>query len=351
MYEQLTISEFIALKHYQYLLLDVRSPAEYTHAHIPSAHNLPLFTNNERAQVGTAYKQVSRQAAIKIGLTYFGPKLNPIIIQVETLLSKYKKPEKVTIVVHCWRGGMRSAAVAWLLNLYGFKVAIITGGYKQYRNWALAQFELPYKFIVLGGYTGSGKTEILEALEKMGQPVINFEKLAKHKGSAYGNLDLLPQPSQEMFENQLAMQLYHNKNNTTWIEDESQRIGTVQLPNHIFALKQEAQHYFIIIPFEARLQFIVTQYGKYTQEKLINATIRIKKRLGGLETKNVINHLIENDLTNAFGILLTYYDKEYTKGMQRKEGVMQNGIQVTSLQVHDSANAQLILLTLNKDNV
>jgi tRNA 2-selenouridine synthase len=151
-----------------YLIIDVRSPGEYAHAHIPTAFSLPLFTDEERAAIGTTYKQESREAAIKLGLPFFGTKMQNMIEQVEGWATVYEKTnaKKPTILVHCWRGGMRSAAVAWLLDLYGFKTEQLTGGYKAYRNWVLAQFEKNYTMKVLGGFTGSGKTEILLQLQK-----------------------------------------------------------------------------------------------------------------------------------------------------------------------------------------
>src|SRR5690349_23861593 len=160
------------------LLLDVRSPAEYNHAHIPGAVSFPLFTDEERKVVGTAYKQQSREAAIKIGLDYFGPKMRKMVEEAEQLTTHDSR----TVLVHCWRGGMRSAGVAWLLDLYGFKVYALVGGYKKFRNHVLDTFKLPFQFKILGGYTGSGKTEMLRGLEKQGEFVIDLEGIANHKG-------------------------------------------------------------------------------------------------------------------------------------------------------------------------
>ncbi len=303
-----------------YLIIDVRSPGEYLHAHIPSAFSLPLFSDEERAAIGTTYKQKSREAAIKLGLPYFGSKMFAMIETVEEWVREYEKTEKKkpTILVHCWRGGMRSAAVAWLLDLYGFKTEQLTGGYKAYRNWVLAQFEKEYKMKVLGGYTGSGKTEILLQLQKSKIPVIDLEGLAHHKGSAFGALGQQEQPSQEQFENNLATALFKTASteNYFWIEDESQRIGTNMLPIRFFKNLRNSVCYFIDIPFESRLKFIVQGYGKFTVADLIAATLRIQKKLGGLETKNVVNLLVENNIEAAFDILLKYYDKIYLKNLQ-----------------------------------
>jgi tRNA 2-selenouridine synthase len=303
-----------------YLIIDVRSPGEYAHAHIPTAFSLPLFSDEERAAIGTTYKQQSREAAIKLGLPYFGAKMQIMIEQVEAWIAQYEKTmgNKPTILVHCWRGGMRSAAVAWLLDLYGFKTEQLTGGYKAYRNWVLAQFEKKYSIKVLGGYTGSGKTEILLQLQKSKIPVIDLEGLANHKGSAFGALGQNEQASQEQFENTLANTLFHvsSEHPFFWIEDESQRIGTNMLPITFFKNIRNSICYFIDIPFEARLQFIVEAYGKFPVADLIAATLRIQKRLGGLETKTTINFLVENNIEAAFAILLKYYDKVYSKNIE-----------------------------------
>ena len=303
-----------------YLIIDVRSPGEYAHAHMPNAFSLPLFTDEERAVIGTTYKQKSREAAIKAGLPFFGTKMPAMIDQVETWVAAYEKTkgQKPKILVHCWRGGMRSAAVAWLLDLYGFKTEQLTGGYKAYRNWVLAQFEKNYSMKVLGGYTGSGKTEILLQLQKSKIPVIDLEGLANHKGSAFGALGQNEQNSQEQFENNLATALFDttSKHPYFWIEDESQRIGTNMLPMSFFKNLRGSICYFIDIPFASRLKFIVQGYGKFAVTDLIAATLRIQKKLGGLETKNVVHLFVENNIEAAFSILLKYYDKMYLKNLE-----------------------------------
>ena len=344
--EKITIQQFLKLST-QYPVLDVRSQGEYTHAHIPNAINVPLFTNDERKIVGTAYKQQSREIAIKLGLDFFGVKMKQIVEDVERITTEFykrnaKQKDSVPplgggggILLHCWRGGMRSAAVAWLLDMYGFKVYTLTGGSKAYRNWVLQQVALPYNFTIIGGFTGSGKTEVLHQLKKEDKIIIDLEALANHKGSAFGNMGT--QPSQEMFENVLSKSLYDisctkNDENLTstnyqpqtpciYIEDESQRIGNLQIPSNIWLQMRKSTILFLEIPFEERLDFITAEYGKLNKETLVNAIIRIQKRLGGLETKNAINHLLENNTKESFRILLTYYDKWYLKGLNNRENL------------------------------
>ena len=313
--QKIGIEDFAELRT-ESLVFDVRSPGEYTHAHIPNAYSLPLFTDEERKVVGTAYKQESKEKAIKIGLDYFGPKMRAIVEEVEELTKNTNKK----ILVHCWRGGMRSGGVDWLLDLYGFEVYQLSGGYKAYRNWVIGQFEKPYDFKIVSGNTGSGKTYLLHKLENNGLQIVDLEGLAKHKGSALGGINQPPQPSQEMFENLLAEQLAKkNIERPILLEDESQRIGNLNIPNIIWQKMKESDLGYLQIPFDERLKFLVKEYGDLPQEELKNAVLRIQKRLGGLETKNTLRHLEDNDFSGCFGILLRYYDKWYEKGLNAKE--------------------------------
>lgn len=382
------LAEFLTLAK-THPVLDVRSPGEYLHAHIPGAQSLPLFSDEERKVVGTAYKQESKQVAIKIGLKYFGVKMVEMVETVEAMFqelnpSKSGSNKSFTqssqlhhssqtshstqsshstsntptfsskiVLVHCWRGGMRSAGVAWLLDLYGYQVYTLQGGYKTYRGWVLEQFEKDYPIQILGGYTGSGKTEVLKALAKKSECVIDLEGLAGHKGSAFGNMGLPAQPSQEMFENKLAQALSNtaptedieNSSPTCiWMEDESQRIGTVNIPTVLYQKMRQKKVFFLDIPFESRLDYICIHYGKFPKEQLINAIIRIKKKLGGLETKTAINSLVEDDVRSSFRVLLQYYDKLYSKGLERnRENLTSIVTRVEAPVVDDQANAGLLL--------
>ena len=319
--KRISIEDFLELAKTN-VVLDVRSPSEYAHAHIPNAQSLPLFSDEERKIVGTAYKQLSRENAIKFGLDYFGPNMRKMVEKVECL-SKVSDSEPHTskkILIHCWRGGMRSGAVSWLLDLYGFQVFTLEGGYKVYRNWILQQFEKPYNFKIIGGFTGSGKTPLLFGLKKNNQAIIDLEGLANHKGSALGGIGQEPQPSQEMFENLLGMELSKNEVQTQiFLEDESQRIGNMQIPMAMWHNMRKSLVYFIEIPFEERLDYLTEEYGKQAKAELVTAIMRIQKRLGGLETKNAINYLLENNFKESFRILLKYYDKWYEKGLYNRE--------------------------------
>lgn len=327
--ESLHIEEF--LKRSQHgLLLDVRSPGEFSYAHIPHAHSLPLFTDEQRAIIGTAYKQQSREMAVNHGLDFFATHTKQMVAEVKALLTGRKEQDVPEIYIHCWRGGMRSEAVAWLLNLYGYKIFLLKGGYKSFRRWVLQQFEKPHTFSVVGGYTGSGKTEVLKELEEMGERVVDLEGLAVHKGSAFGSLGLPPQPSQEMFENQLAMalnrQLYSGmaEEQPIWIEDESQHIGRAGIPPALWIQIREHPVYFMEIPAEERLKHIVKHYGTFDKESLKDCVVHIQKRLGGLETKNALAFLEKGDVYHGFEILLTYYDKQYHQSLEKRQEASNN---------------------------
>lgn len=365
---KISVEQFVAYS-LQYPLIDVRSPGEYAHAHIPGAHSLPLFDDAERKLVGTTYKQIGRQDAIKIGLDYFGPKMRSMVEFVEQRTkagrpahtpaytrtqndhqhTEQENTKKFTVLVHCWRGGMRSGAVSWLLDLYGFEVYVLEGGYKAFRNWTLAQFQKDYPFKLIGGYTGSGKTGVLQELLRRGHSILDLEGIARHKGSAFGGLDKLPQPSTEMFENSLAYQLFqHTKNKpgtALWVEDESQRIGDVNLPMDLWHCFRTKPLFFLNVPFEERLKNIAVEYGRYKKEALINAIVRIQKRLGPLETKTAVNSLLENDIVGCFSILLKYYDKQYSKALHNRPNLEAVINKISTEGVDASINTAKILET------
>jgi tRNA 2-selenouridine synthase len=305
-----------------FLVIDVRSPGEYHHAHVPAAINIPLFNNEERVKVGTTYKQESRQLAIKIGLDYFGPKMRAIVEEVEKLL--LQEPT-LKVLVHCWRGGMRSGAVSWLLSIYGFEVYQLIGGYKAYRNWVLEEFHQDYKFRLLGGYTGAGKTKVLEEIKTQGHQLLNLEKLACHKGSAFGHIEMPKQPSQEMFENILAGELIKfNIHEPILVEDESMRIGLVAIPKSMFEKMLSSPMYFFNVPFDVRLKNIVHEYGGLDRSELIDAIRRIEKRLGGLNMKKCIEYINTDNVILAFDILLKYYDRYYDMNLVKHKNVKTN---------------------------
>ncbi|HXB94715.1 MAG TPA: tRNA 2-selenouridine(34) synthase MnmH [Puia sp.] len=295
-------------------IADVRAPAEFAQGHVPGAVNLPLFTDEERARVGTTYKQQGKEAAILLGFELTGPKWAGFIRQALSFAPQKK------IVLHCWRGGMRSSAMAWALDLYGFEVHLLQGGYKNYRKWVLRQFEKEYPLLVLGGMTGSGKTRILQQLDHMSEQVIDLEELARHKGSSYGTLNRLVQPTQEQFENDLAERLSAlDPGRRIWIEDESQNIGKCLLPKPLWIRLRAALLFDVRVPLEQRVDALVDEYGSLDKDFLVECTERICKRLGPEQTTHAIAAIREHRMDDFIRIVLVYYDKTYRKGLSTRE--------------------------------
>lgn len=310
----LDIQKFIEQSSLTNSIIDVRTPKEFEQGHIPGAINIPLFSNEERVIVGTLYKQQGKQPAILKGLEFVGPKMADIVAKAQ-LIAKGNN-----IYIHCWRGGMRSGSVAWLLELYGLKVFVLKGGYKAFRNFTLSSFDKAYNLRVLGGRTGSGKTDILNKLTELGEQVIDLERIASHKGSAFGALGEKNQPSQEQFENELACFIRTvDDTKPLWLEDESRLIGNKVIPEKLWEQMREAKTICIDVAFEERVDYLTKEYGKFTIEQLKESIIKITKRLGNLQAKNALIALDENDLKTTCRICLAYYDKSYNHGIEHRE--------------------------------
>lgn len=295
------------------ILLDTRSPAEYEHAHVPGAVSFPLMSNEERAIIGTIYKQQGRQAAVTEGFRLIGPRF------AEFIEKAHQISERKKVFLYCWRGGMRSGIMAWILSMGGLPVTVIKGGYKAYRHWALSTFSVQKIIAIVGGKTGSRKTELLHELKNCNQYIIDIEELAHHKGSAFGALGMPPQPSTEQFENRLAL-LWHRAPDDApvWLENESNKVGRCAIPMALFQQMREAVCYELDVPYEERKQHILKNYGIFEKESLAACTEKIKKRLGGLRLKYALEALEENRLSDWCDIVMEYYDKTYQhSNMQR----------------------------------
>lgn len=340
MISTLSINEFLALDD-SIPVIDVRTPAEFEQGHVPGAHNIPLFTNDDRVKVGTTYKQQGREQAILLGFDLVGGKWSGFIRQALEIA-----PDK-KIALHCWRGGMRSGAMAWALSLYGFNVFLLEGGYKVYRRWVLDKFGAQFNINILGGLTGSGKTRALHGLKGLGEQVIDLEDLAQHQGSAFGSMNKLVQPTQEQFENDLAIQFNRlDPQKTVWLEDESMTIGKRFIPNALFQQMRDAQVVVLKIPKEARVDFLVEEYGRLDKEFLKTCTERIGKRLGPEQAKNAVAAIEENRMADFIRIVLVYYDKTYNTGLGKRNSAAITEVECAG--VDAETNAKLILSHQNK---
>ena len=308
------LADFQALP---YPILDVRAPIEFAQGHLPGALSLPLFSDEERARIGTTYKQVSQERAVHLGLEFFGPKMSALVKQAQKLA-----PGK-EVRLHCWRGGMRSGAVRWLLELAGFRVHLLDKGYKDYRRAVLASFDTPRLWRVLGGLTGSGKTDVLHALAAAPppQPVLDLEGIARHKGSAFGAIGQPAQPTQEQFENNLAAVLATLPTDApVWAEDESRQIGRLTIPPALFGQLQTAPRWVLEVPRAARVAKLAAEYGAEAPAELAAAIERLHKRLGGLATQEALAAVAAGDFPRMVELVLDYYDKTYTYGLAQRPG-------------------------------
>jgi tRNA 2-selenouridine synthase len=302
----LPVDAFLALRG---PLIDVRSPAEFSQGHLPGALNLPLFNDDERSCIGTLYKHQGRSAAVLQGLELVGPRL----AQMANSLLEMAGENASELRLYCWRGGMRSGSVAWLAETSGLHCHLLEGGYKTFRRWVLASFERPWPLVLLGGRTGSGKTELLQALENQGGSVIDLEGLAHHRGSSFGGLGMAPQPSTEHYENRLAMALYRCAAQAApiWLEAESAQVGRCRIPAGLWRQMQQAPVVELQRSDDERVQRLVGVYGDQGEEALSEATRRISKRLGPQRTALALEAIANGDMAAACRHMLDYYDRCY----------------------------------------
>lgn len=310
----LTAPEYFALEE-RPVLLDVRSPGEYRAGHITGAVSLPLFSDDERAEVGTLYKQVDPDEAFLRGLDIAGSKMRRLVGDARRAAPAGR------VVVQCWRGGQRSASVAWLLESAGMQVQQLTGGYKAYRAFARQWLgQAHHRLRVLSGPTGTGKTHILHAMRQLGATVVDLEGLANHKGSSFGALGEEPQPSTEEFENLLFAALYPiPRGGTVWLEDESRMIGTVCQPDAFYDRLVVAPAVEVVQSEQWRIDNLVRDYADYPTKGLIAAFTRLRKKLGGQHLQTALDALTAGDFRTACQIALVYYDKAYAHYAARKD--------------------------------
>lgn len=295
-------------------IIDVRTPAEFEKGHIPGAFNIPLFDNDERVVVGTLYKQKSRMDAVIEGSKFVGQKL-PWYIE-ETL----KITQSKTVRVHCWRGGMRSEGVAWLLFAAGYEVYLLKNGYKAYRHFVREQLGKKAKIIILSGTTGCGKTQILKEIEKLGEQVVDLESLANHKGSAFGALGQKPQPTCETFENTLYDHWKSlNPSKPVWLEDESMFVGRVVIPQELFGQMTSSPVIKIQMPTDLRVNRLMAEYSCFSIKDLSDSFEKIVKRTGTEDYNLALKALDHNDFELAARIALKFYDKAYLNQLGKRK--------------------------------
>lgn len=296
-------------------IIDVRSPAEYAEDHIPGAINAPVLNDEQRAQIGTLYKQVSPFAAKKLGAALIARNVADHLENLFSEMPKHWKP-----LIYCWRGGQRSGAMAHILAQVGWSVGRLDGGYKTYRTQVLSDLDtLPdgLQFRVLCGATGSGKSRLLHALHEKGAQVLDLEGLAQHRGSLLGNLPNEPQPAQKMFESRVwdALRRY-DPQRPVFVEAESKKIGLLNMPDALLNKIRSSECLLIEAPIAARVQLLMEDYEHFLTDPAL--IIRRLTPLLPLHGRQVLDHwqqLAEQGewATLVEKLLVDHYDPAYKR--------------------------------------
>lgn len=292
-------------------IIDVRTPDEYGHFHIPGAVNLPIFSNKEREIVGTTYKKDGTEAAKELGISFVSPSIPEFYKQAKAISGGNE------FVVYCWRGGMRSKSLSVVFEMLGLPCLQLEGGIRSYRQIVTEQLDRyahrNVPFIVVEGLTGTSKTDILTTLEEKGYPVIDLEGLAAHRGSVFGRVDL-PERTQKEFESKLYQRLDEiGETDYYIIESESKRLGNIIVPDFIMEGKQKGTRIHVHAPLSYRIQTILNTYQpEQHSEKIIKGIHKIEKRLSENSREHIYLALDEGNYGSVVEkLLLDYYDPRY----------------------------------------
>ena len=301
-------------------IIDVRSPAEFAEDAYPGAVNLPVLNDDERAKVGTIYKQVSAFEARKVGASLISRNISQHLSQHFASKDKQYSP-----LIYCWRGGQRSNSLAIILTQIGWQTTVLEGGYKTYRAYVRQQLAtLPQRFCyrILSGLTGTGKTHILQQMANNNQQVLDLEALANHRGSLLGQVwqeQPQAQPSQKKFETLLLQKLSSfEESRSVWVESESNKIGNVYLPKILWQKMKDSASVEVKVPLEARVQWLLEQYPEWVANPGI-----LKQKLALLKSRHGTQKLTQwfgwidqgNFAELVADLLLTHYDPAYHKSL------------------------------------
>ncbi len=309
MLKEMSYEEILNVKNY--VLIDLRTEMEYEESSIPSAINLPILSNEERREIGTIYKNVSTEEAKTLALKYVGPRLHLMYEEIKKLAKGRM------IVMFCARGGLRSRVLAYTLSAFGLPIIRMDSGYKGYRNYILkntAEVLDKISFITLFGKTGSGKTDILSELNKMGADVLDLEGCANHRGSIMGSIGKEKIFSQKQFENNVFDMLINRKSDIIFTEGESKRIGSIIMGNELYEKTRAGKNIFIECPLEIRIQNIKKEYlnGENIDKQIVEALSKLERYISKKDIEELKNNILQKDYDIVIEkLMLNYYDLNY----------------------------------------
>lgn len=295
------------------LIIDVRSPGEYKESHIPGAINIPLLNDEHRRQIGITYKQQGKEVAVDLGYQLVNPIRESFLIQL------IKNAADKNIRIYCARGGLRSQLMSQYFSENGYNVSLLKGGYKAYRNFILKALASYKNLKILAGYTGSGKTEVLQEMRSIGAQVLDLEALANHKGSVFGFLGQKVQPSSSHFHNLIYETIKHyNHEQPIWVESESVNIGKAYLPKELWENMKQSDGIEILLPVEVRTAHTLKLYGGFDRALLSECIMQLSKRIAKSELTLLCALTEIGDLEPVVERLLKYYDKAYEHGREKR---------------------------------
>lgn len=321
-----TLSRFDAI-------IDVRSPAEFAEDHIPSAINLPVLSNEERAEVGTIYKQQSTFGARRIGAAHVS---RNVAGHLETFFAE--QPPSSQFLVYCWRGGMRSGSMATILRQVGWRISVLQGGYKTWRRAVVSGLrddETPVNVVLIDGQTGAAKSEILNHVAALGAQTLDLENLAAHRGSVFGAYGDAPQPTQKAFESQLWNEMAHlDLTKPVLVEAESNRIGRCEVPKRLWNSMRAAPVIAIEASRKLRAEYLVNAYRDIVADS--DAILTALGRLAPFHAKTTIDSwkvLAENGdlITLASALIREHYDPLYNRARKPRSHNPMTKIELMSL--------------------
>ena len=332
-----TINFLESKKYLDSIWIDVRCPREYARGHFTQAINIPLFSDIEYQKLGETYKRGSKELANKLGYEY-------ALDSKSKILENIKRTRSNNFIIYCARGGMRSSGFQTILNEGDFKSFKLDRGYKSIREQTLNSFKIKREVIIVAGSTGTGKTTILNRMKDEGHNIIDLEKLANHRGSAFGDLGISDEATQQQFENDLSScWLQSEPNKPLFIESESRRIGKVLIPEDIWDQMKQGLYLKIDMQIERRVENLIKDYGEYSNEDLEIRIQKISKKLGGQNVKEAIRLLEDHNLHELCKFLLEkYYDRMYAVAYENRKSKKER------ILVSDETNEQIINTILSK---